>query len=90
MTDSTPDAESPSPPRRGLWAVMGQTASPEETGVGESSVAPANDSLPVEAEPAPTLDEPDHADAKDQESIFPSASQGQSQFKNRVGDYRAQ
>ena len=28
MTDSLSDAETPLPPRRGLWAVMGQTAAP--------------------------------------------------------------
>ena len=61
MTDSVPDAESPSPPRRGLWAVMGQTASPEETVVGEPSVAPANDSLADEPEPAPAFEESDQS-----------------------------
>jgi len=52
MTDSTPDAESPVPRRRGLWAVMGQTASPEETAAEETPVAPVEDSSSEEAPPA--------------------------------------
>ena len=50
MTDSTPDAESPAPRRRGLWAVMGQTSAPEEAVVEEMRVAPVED-LPTEESP---------------------------------------
>lgn len=51
MTDSTPDAESPVPRRRGLWAMMGQTASPEEVVAVESPVAPVEES-PIEEAPS--------------------------------------
>ena len=69
MTDSTPDADSPSPRRRGLWAVMGQPASPAEAMAGEvpveteargeSPVAPVaqppvEDQIPDEATPGAT------------------------------------
>ena len=50
MTDSVPDAESLTPRRRGLWAVMGQMASPEEAVVEEMRVAPVED-LPTEESP---------------------------------------
>ena len=53
MTDSVPDAESPAPRRRGLWAVMGQTASPEEAAVEETPLAPVADSPIEESPPAP-------------------------------------
>ena len=61
MTDSAPDAESSTPPRRGLWALMGQTASPEETVADESPVAPANNPLPDESKPVPSLEEPEQS-----------------------------
>ncbi len=53
MTDSEPDAESPPPPRRGLWAVMGQIASPDEAAADESLAAPVEDSPTEESPPAP-------------------------------------
>ncbi|MEK6262792.1 MAG: DUF1559 domain-containing protein [Planctomycetota bacterium] len=53
MTDPVPDAESPAPRRRGLWAVMGQTASPEEAAAEESPLAPVEDSPTEESPPAP-------------------------------------
>ncbi len=63
MTDPAPDAESPPlPPRRGLWAVMGQTdptkeASATEAAVDESSVAPVEDSSTEVSPPAPAAAE---------------------------------
>ena len=58
MTDSAPDADSPAPRRRGLWAVMGQPASPDEAvavevpvekeAQRERPVAPVDDSPPAE------------------------------------------
>ncbi len=50
MTDLTPDADSPAPRRRGLWAVMGQTASPDEAVAEELPLAPIEDS-PAESVP---------------------------------------
>ena len=54
MTDSTPDAETPAPRRRGLWAVMGQTALPEETATEETPVAQVEGSPTEESPPTQT------------------------------------
>ncbi len=48
MTDSTPDADSTAPRRRGLWAVMGQPASPDEVAAVERTAdAEADAKLPA-------------------------------------------
>ena len=74
MTDSAPDADSPAPRRRGLWAVMGQPASPDEVAAvertadaeahAEQPAAPVDDSPPDElpvAQPPVEDQSPDEA-----------------------------